>query len=122
MKHCIIFPLILCVACSIFFSTTASEFSIRALKKKGRKKKKGDRNKCDYDTTSSSFEKYDYIIVGAGAGGSAAAYKLSENPENSVLLLEEGGYSIYPNKGEQDVWIGKCFASVVIISASMSIE
>jgi choline dehydrogenase len=41
-------------------------------------------------------EAFDYVIVGAGAGGCVLANRLSEDPDNRVLLLEYGGSDINP--------------------------
>ena len=38
----------------------------------------------------------DYIIVGAGSAGCTLAYRLSENPDNQVLVLEYGGADYGP--------------------------
>jgi len=39
-----------------------------------------------------SSQRYDYLVVGAGAAGCAVAARLSEDPTNRVMLIEAGGF------------------------------
>lgn len=42
------------------------------------------------------MERYDYIIVGAGAAGCVLAYRLSEDPANRVCVIEAGPRDTHP--------------------------
>ena len=42
------------------------------------------------------METYDYVIVGAGSAGCVLANRLTEDPQNRVLVLEAGGWDTDP--------------------------
>ena len=42
------------------------------------------------------FDNPDYIVIGSGSAGSTIAYRLGENPQHQVLVLEFGGSDFSP--------------------------
>ena len=43
------------------------------------------------DVSLVNGQTFDYIVVGAGLGGTTVAARLAENPDVTVLLIEAGG-------------------------------
>jgi choline dehydrogenase len=50
------------------------------------------------------MSEYDFIVVGAGSAGSIVTYRLSENPDARVLVIEAGGTEIPENMQNPSVW------------------
>lgn len=48
------------------------------------------------ENTPDYLQTFDYIIIGAGTAGCVLAARLSENPDNSVCLIEAGGSERHP--------------------------
>ena len=49
---------------------------------------------------------FDYIVIGAGSSGGVIASRLSENPNNKVLLIEAG--NSFENVDEIPDFLKKC--------------